>query len=537
MRTLRRAAALLLFPAIAYVGAACEREAPTETPPHVVASVGGPSCSVPGDYTTIQAAVNDPGCTTINVAAGAYAENVVINRLVTLNGAQAGMDARGRVASEATVTPANPLVRTLELQTGSAGSIIDGFTFFGGTRAIESTTGPIDGLQLLNNRILGFSGSGVFLNDNGINITVNQNDIDGTAKVGAGDLFHLDTDNFDGLWFTNNRVANGATATAFFVDGVRNVDKSSVGARTPQFSGNLIDRNQTGVNLGSRAWGDGPITGNTFSNNLFDGLQGGPKNSAISQNTFSNNGRNGLALTSFGNTTDPARGAQGNSITQNCFTGNGFLQAGAGLFFSATQFPGTISSNVANQNNISGNLTGAQYLGTETINAELNWWGSPTGPFHPTSNLTGTGNPVVDDGDGIDFIPFLTLPAGGTPCTPPPSGKVTGGGQVQVNMSGGRGSFGFNAESDAGVGSGHLNYLNHVSGAHLDCTVTTVTALTATAADFSGTCSSSSAAGSFMAHVEDHATSGRNADKFTITYGTVVDEGGTLISGNIEIHQ
>lgn len=44
------------------------------------------TCSVPsGAYPTIQSAVNDPTCTTVNVAAGAYAENVIINNPVTLN--------------------------------------------------------------------------------------------------------------------------------------------------------------------------------------------------------------------------------------------------------------------------------------------------------------------------------------------------------------------------------------------------------------------------------------------------------------------
>src|SRR6267142_4761853 len=126
MQTLRRIVAVLIFPAIAWLGAACDRtDTPTAARP--MFAVGGPICSVPGDYSTIQAAVNDPGCTTINVAAGTYVENVTINRTVTLNGAQAGVDARGRVASEAIVTPLIPTTRTLELQTGSAGSIVDGF--------------------------------------------------------------------------------------------------------------------------------------------------------------------------------------------------------------------------------------------------------------------------------------------------------------------------------------------------------------------------------------------------------------------------
>lgn len=510
---------------------------PPSTPP-------GTSCADPG-YQTINAAVAAaiPG-DTIMVCAGMYTENIILNESLTLLGAQAGVDACGRVASEAVVTPLITTTATLTLQTGSLGSIIDGFTFLGGSfpggsgqsGAIESTSGPIDRVQILNNRIRGFTaGSGVFLNNNGINITANQNEIDGTSKLGGGGLIHLDQDNFDGFWFTNNCVANGTTATGFFVDGNRNVDNSTAGSRIPMFSGNFIDNNVTGANLGRFAWGDGPINGNTFSNNRFDGLQGGPKNSLITFNTFDGNGRNGLTLTGFSAvvSTDPNRGAQDNNITKNCFTSNGFTQAGAGISFSVTQFPGTISTNDVNQNNIFGNAIGARYLGVETIDAEFNWWGSSTGPFDPVDNPTGTGNPVVDIGNGIDFIPFLTSDAGGTPCSPPPSGKVTGGGQVDV--PGGRANFGFNAKQFEGVASGHLNYKNHVSGAHLNCTVTAITMFTATTAEFSGTCSADSAAPSFMAHVEDNGEPGKNVDRFIITYGPT--EGGTLRSGNIQIHR
>jgi hypothetical protein len=511
----------------------------------------GTSCTDPG-YPTITAAVAAAvSGDTIRVCDGTYTENVVLAKSLTLLGAQAGIDACGRVASESIFKPLIPTDGTLELRTGSAGSIINGFDFVGGTGlgSIRSSSGPIDALQILNNRIRGFTGNGVFLNDNGINITANQNEIDGTMKLGGGALFHLDTDNFDGFQFTNNCVVNGITGTGFFVDGNRNVDKSTPSARAPLFSGNFIDRNQTGVNLGSRAWGDGDITGNTFSNNLVDGLQGGPKGSLttpllISQNTFDSNGRSGLALTSFGNVLDPARGAQFNNITQNCFTGNGFLvpPTGAGISFSATQFPGTISTNVANQNNIFGNAIGARYFGptaTETINAENNWWGSPTGPTH-INNPGGTGDPVVDNAPlpgGIDYVPFRATPAGGTPCipTPPPSGKVTGGGQIDV--VGGRANFGFNARQDGGVGSGHLNYQNHATGAQLNCTVTAVTMFTTTTAEFSGTCSADSTTPSFSAHVEDHGEPGaQNMDRFVITYG-VVTEGGNIRSGNIQIHK
>src|SRR3954453_17505611 len=43
-------------------------------------NAAGPICAVPGDHATIQAAVSDLGCSTINVGPGVYAENVTINR-------------------------------------------------------------------------------------------------------------------------------------------------------------------------------------------------------------------------------------------------------------------------------------------------------------------------------------------------------------------------------------------------------------------------------------------------------------------------
>src|SRR4051812_5170516 len=56
----------------------------------------GPVCSVPGDYATIQTALADPGCTTINVGPGLYTANVTVNHAVVINGAQAGVPIAGR---------------------------------------------------------------------------------------------------------------------------------------------------------------------------------------------------------------------------------------------------------------------------------------------------------------------------------------------------------------------------------------------------------------------------------------------------------
>lgn len=56
---------------------------------------------------------------------------------------------------------------------------------------------------------------------------------------------------------------------------------------------------------------------------------------------------------------------------------------------------------------------GSQNISPNIMNASNNWWGSSSGPFHPTLNPTGTGNAVSDN---VDFIPFLIIdPIGGLP--------------------------------------------------------------------------------------------------------------------------
>jgi pectin methylesterase-like acyl-CoA thioesterase len=69
-----------------------------------VGSVSAATYNVPGDYSTIQAAINaaNPG-DTINVSAGTYTENVDVNESVNLVGAGAGD------ASAATLVVNRPL--------------------------------------------------------------------------------------------------------------------------------------------------------------------------------------------------------------------------------------------------------------------------------------------------------------------------------------------------------------------------------------------------------------------------------------------
>lgn len=367
----------------------------------------GPSVQaqvVDGD--DLQAAIDAaaPGAT-ITVGAGTY-DPIVLSQDVVLLGAQSGNNACTRDGTgESVITGAGPL---LDLNSGSAGSVIDGFEFSGDATQLQSSTGPIDTVEIRNNRFVGFTGSGIFLNDNGVDITIDQNLIDGTSQAGGGGILHLDQDGFDGMHITNNCISNGATG--LFSDGNRNVGVS--GTRAPLLSGNLFEGNGTGANIGRKSFEFATISNNNFNDNDFDGLQGGPKGSLIVRNSFTLNGRSGLALTGFGGGGDADRGAQNNLVSQNCFLTN----TSEGVFFSASQAAGTISTNRLNQNNIDGNGDGAFYAGGETIDAENNWWGSADGP---SGDGPGSGDSVdgASGGGAIDFDPFLTTMAAGTPCT------------------------------------------------------------------------------------------------------------------------
>lgn len=386
-------------------------------------------------YSTIGAAVAAalPGSTII-VCPGTYTENISLTKVLTLKGARAGVDARGRVvgvpnpAVESVWSPADPATGTLILSTSTTATEIDGFAFTGGTSlgVIQTQSGSdYSNLRIVNNYFSGYSQSALFMNRGGSNITIDKNVMDGSNIVGSGQaIFANGPQIFHGLYITNNRIVNNKGRYGFFVDGNHNVGESAT--RAPLIDGNLFDNNLQGLNLGSRSFGTlgapvlgtygGTISNNTFSNNSANGIQAGIQHVLVSTNTFTNNASSGLALTSFGNT-GADRGAQNSVITGNCFTGNAATAGNAAIFFSASQVAGSISTNHFNQNNVGGNVVGATYGGAETIDAENNYWGSATGPTN-AGNPGGTGDSVVGN---IDFVPFLGAPAANSACLPVPA--------------------------------------------------------------------------------------------------------------------
>jgi hypothetical protein len=350
---------------------------------------------------------------TINVGAGTYAENLVLTKELTLLGAQAGVDARGRV-----VGAPNPAVETVlapaagvavDLQTGSNATTIDGFAIVGSvsgaTGVILSSSGVNDGLTLQNNHVAvasGFTASALFLNRSANDADMDQNVF--VAASGSTQAVFLDgPDSFDGLHFTNNNVLRdgGVGGTGFFVDGAaRGNVGTSASLRTPLLQGNLFQGHALGLNGGSRSFQNALITENTFDGNS-GGMAAGPLTSSIEGNTFSNNSLYGLRLTSFGNTVDPVRGAQSTTVTENTFTNNGFGVGGFGDVRVDDQFNGTQSTNTISGNSL-GSTVGLANVETnaELINASGNWWGTALNPF--TAGKIGGAAAA-----NVDYTPWL----------------------------------------------------------------------------------------------------------------------------------
>jgi hypothetical protein len=95
------------------------------------------------------------------------------------------------------------------------------------------------------------------------------------------------------------------------------------------------------------------------------------------------------------------QGGMNSNITHNSISYNMY-----GVYYSST------TNNLANYNDIYRNLYGMNVTNGATVNAEYDYWGDSTGPYQPSVNPDGKGNPVNGNGVDLDFIQFLTSPQG-----------------------------------------------------------------------------------------------------------------------------
>jgi len=380
------------------------------------AAIGGPIpiCNVPTDYLTIQDAVNDTGCTTINVAPGTYPEGVAIGRPLTVNGPNAGISALSPRGPEATVTSAG----TTFSVTDGTNVTIDGFTINGdfgvyvsgsvtgtviqnnivtGTSRALSLDAPGDGASALNNDLVSNTRSLHVSGGAKTNLKVNGNRFSGTASTGI--FFSGATVNtIDGFEFKDNQVLHLANIAA-------NISNGTVSGNT--FNAAAVGTLDIQIDLHSST-----VSGNTFEGNgvnrclqLF-GSQFGEVPSdhvTISGNTFNQCNAYAIQL---------SPDIHHITITNNDFS-NGFdgvntraiLNDDTGAFVGLWDVTGKEIH--INFNNITGNSNfGVNNSQLGILDATCNWWGAANGPG-PVG--PGSGDKVSTN---VDYTPWQTSSGG-----------------------------------------------------------------------------------------------------------------------------
>ena len=390
--------------------------------------------NVPTDYPTIQAAVNaaSPG-DTIVVAAGTYNETVNIDKSLTLEGAQAGVDARGRSGSESVInaplTSSNPSATVVT--TGATNIVINGFKIIGSRGAVTinaATVEFVNNIVQANASTYGTNrASLVYIADGPTSVTVRNNDISPTAVQSPG---------------TNSLRIAVVGAASVLVDNnwLHNATHSPTGPR--------------GAGLGVTACNSG-TTINVTNNDMYD------------------NGSHGMftwyATTIFGTVT-----VTGNDIYNNVEVG---VLVGSGVV-------GDVQ--IHNNNILNNGMEGVRNeRGLPFVDATNNWWGEASGPKDTVGNNEVppcSSNPADDinyDGLGDEVseyvkycgwvgmvVPIPTSTPTPPPASPDPPSKLaaTAVSQTQIDLTwqdNSNNEDGFYIERKLGAG-GNYNVIDTV---------------------------------------------------------------------------
>ncbi len=241
---------------------------------------------------------------TVHVSAGTFTESVLVDKTVTLLGAQAGVDARGRVAGESIITPAIGDEALALVNVTAHNVTINGFTIDGDGPAPDGVL-LLDGVtesnaargivvdannaQVLNNRVMNTYRRGVQFWVNAatapIGGLVNQNELsvigaDVASPANSGDAILA----FSDPTVTNNKVVTARTGITLIqvyapnvtpiaingneIDAINGIALNETSNSLPAItiSGNTVTTSDGGVGL--LLWSVGGVlnaSGNTFT--------------------------------------------------------------------------------------------------------------------------------------------------------------------------------------------------------------------------------------------------------------------------------
>jgi len=289
---------------------------------------------VPGDYDTIQEAIDAASDgDTIMVAAGLYEESVVIDKSLTLKGAQAGVDARTRSGAETIIEPDEGTGIRI-LTAADRVVVIDGLTVQNAEHGIATPEPTMAAdITVKNVRVLNPSEFGISPTFT-VTTTVEYCYVEGAIQaINAGALVPFEP---TVATFRNNEIVNSQFGfTGYLKDSL--------------IEGNLVrDFATEGIGI------SGQFLNTEIKNNTVTGYVEG------AGMTFEEHYGRDLS--------------ENVNVEGNIFTGNDL-----GIYVFDTQT--TLTGITVNFNNIADNSRyGVWNQGGETLDATKNWWGHASGP-------------------------------------------------------------------------------------------------------------------------------------------------------------
>jgi hypothetical protein len=341
---------------------------------------------------------------TVLVGPGTYVENINFNGMAITVMSEYGQDTTVIDGS----SPANPDTGTVvTFDSGEdVTSVLDGFTITNGTGTLDPGYGYI--------------GGGVLCNYNSSPIITNNMITGNTATYGGG----IDCGYGSSPSIIDNIIsANSTTASAAGID---LYDDCS-----PTIMDNTIIDNIAGsAGCGIQCYDNcSPlIIGNTIMNNTAATWGGGIRASLNSSPTIRDNHIEGNQALDGGGIICDGGSSSSPLIVHNTITNNIATNYGGGIECELNATP-TIDSCLISDNKgdeiycyNGGNpviyyndiieINSDDYAvfnadPSVTIDADSNWWGHSSGPYHPTANPSGQGGAVSDY---VDFDPWLMNP-------------------------------------------------------------------------------------------------------------------------------
>jgi hypothetical protein len=262
-----------------------------------------------------------------------------------------------------------------------------------------------------------------------------------------------------------NQIEWNRNGVYFYVhakEGQESTQQSESSIYNVTISKNIIASSVNGIFLHTQAWWYSKIYDLTISKNLIYFNDNGVTidsdskwSSWISKLTISGNkifaNGNGTLLDAFSHyvSPDPFAGVPFDVIlTQNTFSANNgtgikilgdvnanFTDNSIAYNLYGVYIDSLSQDNIAHYNDIYQNFLYGMYLVEGgSINAENNYWGDPSGPYHQSANPNGKGNQVFGNVKDLDFDPFLKNPVG-LINTPPVAKLEVSAKEVLVNQT------------------------------------------------------------------------------------------------------